>query len=99
MTLMASKADYGSELLAVSRLAKSYGPIRILHDVSLNVPTRSIVGLVGENGAGKTTLFNIITGLTRPDGGAMLYRGKSYAPRSYGEAFALGSAAFFRNSR
>ena len=76
MTLMAPEAVPGPELLAVSRLAKSYGPIRILHDVSLNVPTRSIVGLVGENGAGKTTLFNILTGLARPDSGAMLYRGR-----------------------
>ena len=49
--------------------------IPILHDVSLAVPPRSIVGLVGENGAGKTTLFNILTGLARPDSGAMYYRG------------------------
>jgi ribose transport system ATP-binding protein len=96
MTPMASEANPGSELLAVSRLAKSYGPIRILHDVSLNVPTRSIVGLVGENGAGKTTLFNILTGLTRPDDGVMLYRGKPYAPRSYGEAFSLGVSRVFQ---
>jgi ribose transport system ATP-binding protein len=85
-----------SELLSVSRLAKSYGPIRILHDVSLSVPTRSIVGLVGENGAGKTTLFNIITGLARPDGGAMLYRGRPFTPHSYGEAFALGVSRVFQ---
>ena len=93
---MAPEAVPGPELLAVSQLAKSYGPIRILHDVSLNVPTRSIVGLVGENGAGKTTLFNILTGLARPDSGAMLYRGRPYAPRSYGEAFSLGVSRVFQ---
>ena len=85
-----------SELLRVSRVAKSYGPIPILHDVSIVVPARSIVGLVGENGAGKTTLFNIITGLARPDRGTMLYRGKPFAPRTYGEAFALGISRVFQ---
>jgi ribose transport system ATP-binding protein len=59
------------ELFRAERVSKSYGHIQILHDVSLVVPPRSIVGLVGENGAGKTTLFNILTGLTRPDAGAM----------------------------
>lgn len=84
------------ELLRVSGLAKSYGPIPILHDVSLAVPARSIVGLVGENGAGKTTLFNIITGLARPDRGTMQYRGRPFAPRTYGEAFALGISRVFQ---
>ena len=94
--MTASAESDRSELLEVSRLAKSYGPIRILHDVSLTVPTRSIIGLVGENGAGKTTLFNIITGLARPDSGAMVYRGKPYTPRSYGEAFSLGVSRVFQ---
>ena len=59
---MASASTSGRpELLMVSGLAKSYGPVRVLHDVSLAAPARSIVGLVGENGAGKSTLFNIIT--------------------------------------
>jgi ribose transport system ATP-binding protein len=84
------------ELLRVSGLAKSYGPVRVLHDVSLAAPARSIVGLVGENGAGKSTLFNIITGLTKPDGGSMFYRGRPFAPQSYGEAFAHGVSRVFQ---
>ena len=60
------------------------------------MPPRSIVGLVGENGAGKTTLFNILTGLTRPDSGAMYYRGQHYSPRTYGQAFALGISRVFQ---
>ena len=84
------------ELFRAERVSKSYGHIRILHDVSLVVPPRSIVGLVGENGAGKTTLFNILTGLTRPDGGAMYYHGEQYSPRAYNEAFALGISRVFQ---
>ncbi len=84
------------ELFRAERVSKSYGHIQILHDVSLVVPPRSIVGLVGENGAGKTTLFNILTGLTRPDAGAMHYRGEPYSPRAYNEAFALGISRVFQ---
>jgi ribose transport system ATP-binding protein len=84
------------ELFRAERVSKSYGYISILHDVSLVVPPRSIVGLVGENGAGKTTLFNILTGLTRPDSGAMYYRGERYSPRAYDEAFALGISRVFQ---
>ena len=84
------------ELFRAERVSKSYGHIQILHDVSLVVPPRSIVGLVGENGAGKTTLFNILTGLTRPDAGAMHYRGEPYSPPAYNEAFALGISRVFQ---
>ena len=63
--------------------------------MSFAAPARSIVGLVGENGAGKSTLFNIITGLTRPDGGTMFYRGRARS-RAYGEAFALGVSRVFQ---
>src|SRR5262245_4571895 len=84
------------ELFRAERISKSFGHIRILHDVSLVVPPRSIVGLVGENGAGKTTLFNILTGLTRPDSGAMYYHGEHYSPRAYNEAFALGISRVFQ---
>jgi ABC-type sugar transport system ATPase subunit len=41
-----------TELLRVSGLSKSFGPVSVLEEISLAVPTRSIVGLVGENGAG-----------------------------------------------
>lgn len=83
-------------LFRAERISKSYGHIRILHDVGLVVPPRSIVGLVGENGAGKTTLFNILTGLTRPDRGDMFYREERYNPRAYNEAFALGISRVFQ---
>ncbi len=90
------RVDQPRELLRVEGLSKSFGPIPILQDVSFRVPARSIVGLVGENGAGKTTLFNIITGLVRPDSGAMFYRGEAFSPRTYGQAFAMGISRVFQ---
>jgi ribose transport system ATP-binding protein len=88
-----------TELLAVHGVSKSYGPVPVLHDVALSVPSRSIVGIVGENGAGKSTLFNIISGLSKADSGEMRLKGKPYAPTSFAEAFSLGVAACFKSRR
>jgi ribose transport system ATP-binding protein len=85
-----------TELLRVTGLSKSFGPISVLEDISFAVPTRSIMGLVGENGAGKSTLFNILTGLVRPDSGTMVYRGKPFRPRSYKDAFERGVSRVFQ---
>jgi ABC-2 type transport system ATP-binding protein len=48
---------------------------RVLHEVSLEVPERSIFGFIGANGAGKTTLIQLIVGLRRPTGGAVTIDG------------------------
>ena len=85
-----------TELLRVEGLSKSFGPVAVLQDVSFAVPTRSIIGLVGENGAGKSTLFNILTGLIRPDHGTVTFKGRPFRPRSYKEAFAAGVSRVFQ---
>jgi ribose transport system ATP-binding protein len=85
-----------TELLAVHGVSKSYGPVPVLHDVTLSVPSRSIVGIVGENGAGKSTLFNIISGLSKADAGEMRLKGKPFAPTSFAQAFSLGVSRVFQ---
>ena len=45
-------------------------------DIDLDVMPGSIVGIIGPNGSGKTTLFNLITGLTQPDGGKVRLAGE-----------------------
>ncbi len=52
-------------LLSVARVAKTYGALHILNDISLLLNDGDRVGLVGANGTGKSTLFRIITGETR----------------------------------
>lgn len=55
--------------LAARAIAKRYGPIVALNDVSLDVPDGTCVALVGESGSGKSTLLRVFNALTRPDRG------------------------------
>jgi ABC-type branched-subunit amino acid transport system ATPase component len=64
-------------LLSARGLKKSFGAVKALNDVSFDVEEREILGVIGPNGAGKTTLFNVIVGLTQPDAGDVLFRGRS----------------------
>jgi ABC-2 type transport system ATP-binding protein len=50
-------------------LAKSFGAVRALEGISLEVPTGTVLGLLGPNGAGKTTVVRILTTLLKPDRG------------------------------
>ncbi len=58
-------------VLSVRHLKKAYRMRRIIEDVSMVVRRGEAVGLLGPNGAGKTTLFYMISGLVRPDAGAI----------------------------
>ena len=55
-------------MLEVDHVSKSFGALRALSDVSLQVREGSIVGLIGPNGSGKSTLFDIITEIIRDHG-------------------------------
>lgn len=62
-------------LLQVQDVSKSFTRHQALDKVSLEVPRGSIYGLLGPNGAGKTTLIRIITHITAPDSGSVLFDG------------------------
>jgi ABC-type branched-subunit amino acid transport system ATPase component len=61
-------------MLVIKNIHKSFGGIRALDGVSLEVDKGSIVGLVGPNGSGKTTLFNIVSGFYKADSGEIFFR-------------------------
>ena len=66
-------------MLEVRDLEISYGPIRAVRGVSLEVRAREIVTLVGNNGAGKSSTLNAVAGLVRPAAGAIRLEGQAVA--------------------
>ncbi len=66
-------------MLEISGLEVSYGAIRALHGVSVKVPEKSIVTLIGANGAGKSTLLRAVSGLVRAKAGTVRYDGEDIA--------------------
>lgn len=62
--------------LSAENITKRFAGHTALNNVSISVPEKSIFGLLGPNGAGKTTLIRIITRITGPDGGTLLFEGE-----------------------
>jgi len=62
-------------MLELRNLSVAISAVQILRDVSLTVPDRAMIGLVGRNGAGKTTLMKTVMGLLKPAGGAVQFDG------------------------
>ncbi|AYQ35549.1 ABC transporter ATP-binding protein [Runella sp. SP2] len=69
-----------SHILEAHDIVKQYATHRALDGVSLNVPKGCIFGLLGPNGAGKTSLIRIITQITAPDEGYVLFDGQRLQP-------------------
>ncbi|MHB8109063.1 MAG: ABC transporter ATP-binding protein [Syntrophorhabdaceae bacterium] len=63
-------------MLEVTSLSKSFEGFKAVKNTSLSVKEGEIVAVIGPNGAGKTTLFNLITGIIKPDGGKVLFKGQ-----------------------
>ncbi len=63
-------------MIEVRGVTKSFDGFRALDGLTMTVPTGSIYGLVGPNGAGKSTILRHITGIYRPDGGAITVDGQ-----------------------
>ncbi len=79
-------------LLECRRVTKRFGALAAVRDFSLSLRAGEILGLIGPNGSGKTTLFNVIAGIYSPDGGEVLFRGKSIARLSPHEICRRGIA-------
>ena len=85
--------------LAVRRVSCRYGGLTAVNDVSFEVQRGEIFGIIGPNGAGKTTLFNVITGMARPAGGQVVYRGDDLTGLPPHTVAARGIARTFQNIR
>lgn len=70
MPRLTSLPSLGTSLVTVRGLGKSYGGVRAVDAVDLDVSAGEVLGLIGPNGAGKTTLVNMVTALVAPSSGA-----------------------------
>jgi len=66
----------GEPLLAARRLCRSFGRLRVLHDIELSLAPGELLAVAGPNGAGKSTLLRILAGLMRPTAGEVRILGR-----------------------
>jgi branched-chain amino acid transport system ATP-binding protein len=84
--------------LDVQKVAKKFGGLVAISDLTFQAPEGSVVSLIGPNGAGKTTAFNIITGFLRPTEGRVLYRGADLTRLTPARVAALGVVRTFQRT-
>jgi branched-chain amino acid transport system ATP-binding protein len=77
---MISAIASGGPLLRIDALTKSFGGFVALDNVSVEIRRGERFGLIGPNGSGKTTLVNCISGVLRPNKGAMLFDDEDITP-------------------
>jgi ABC-type branched-subunit amino acid transport system ATPase component len=86
-------------LLKVAELAKEFGGLKALSDVSFTVNKGEIVSLIGPNGAGKTTLFNCLTGNLQPNRGRIVFDEKEITGMAPHQINYCGIARTFQHIR
>jgi branched-chain amino acid transport system ATP-binding protein len=86
----------GPVILSIRDVAKSFGSLRALDGVSLDVEERKVVILIGPNGSGKTTLINVISGLYKPDSGKILFQKKDATGLPPFKLYDMGLARTFQ---
>jgi branched-chain amino acid transport system ATP-binding protein len=84
-------------ILEIKDLSISFGGLRAVDSVTMEVKRGEIRGLIGPNGAGKTTLFNLITGVYSPDEGKVFFNGVDLTKLKTHQIAELGIARTFQN--
>lgn len=78
--------------LILEHMSKSFGIVKAVQDVSLELHAGEVRGLIGENGSGKSTLSAMVCGSLKPDSGTMTFDGKPFRPKSIIDARNQGVA-------
>jgi branched-chain amino acid transport system ATP-binding protein len=89
----------GEPLLALRGVSLAFGGLKVVTGLDLDVAEGEIVSVIGPNGAGKTTLFNLITGIYEPDGGDIVFDGRSIIGLEPHQISRLGVARTFQTLR
>jgi ABC-type sugar transport system ATPase subunit len=84
-------------VLSLHGIAKSYGAVRAVRGVDLDVMPGDVLAICGDNGAGKSTLIKIMSGAQEPDAGTMTLGGQKVRFRSPHEALVQGVATIYQD--
>lgn len=79
-------------ILELENVNKSFGPIDVLHDITLSVRPGEVLCLLGDNGAGKSTLIKTLAGVYKPTSGTVKFEGEPVEFKSPRDAAACGIA-------
>src|SRR6201995_2963556 len=93
----AATAGTNGTLLELRKITKTFGPVRALTDVDLEIPAGKVTALVGDNGAGKSSLIKTVSGLWGPDGGQILWEGRQVHLHGPRDAEALGITTIYQD--
>jgi len=92
--------EYGAgPLLDISGLTVRFGGLVALREVSLSMPSHSVLAVIGPNGSGKSTLFNVVTGLVSAEAGQIRFAGADIAGAAPHVVLDRGVARTFQNIR
>ena len=86
-------------ILPLDKVEKRFGGLRAVDGVTAVLPAGQVLGLIGPNGSGKTTLFNVISGVLKPDGGTITFRGHRIDGAEPYAIFEQGIVRCFQNPR
>ncbi len=86
-------------LLKTENLGISFGGLRAVDNVNIEIDDGELVGLIGPNGAGKTTIFNLLTGVYKPTDGNISVNGTVINKKTTPQIVELGIARTFQNIR
>jgi branched-chain amino acid transport system ATP-binding protein len=94
-----SEPEEDARVLELGQLSLSFGGLKALSELDLQIGDREVVSVIGPNGAGKTTVFNVITGVYEPSSGDVRFAGESIAGQPPHVIARLGIARTFQTLR
>lgn len=86
-------------ILNLDAVSVSFGGVKAVRNVSLQLQPGELIGLIGPNGAGKTTIFNLITGSVKPTEGVISFKGRNIVGKTSDQLCHLGISRTFQNIR
>lgn len=86
----------GQPILQARGVCRSFGPVRALDQIDLDINPGEVHAICGENGAGKSTLMAVLAGSLRPDSGTLLLDRRPYTPATAAEGAAAGIAIVYQ---